>query len=455
MQEAVKILPRNFVKLRERFGLLSWHKMRNKLPSCVLFSMAGLACASAQVTAVRSARMLDVERGEYVNNAVILIEHGKITQVGSGLAIPAGASVIDMGGATLMPGLIDAHTHVLSRTQAVGSLNQSYILQMMTKSNEYRVLEGAANAKAILNSGFTAVRDLGSEGAGYADVALRRGIDAGLVPGPRMEVATRSIAATGGYFPIRISPEMADMARGSQLITGSDEARRTVREQIYNGADVIKVYADFLDVASPNTVNFNHQTLTVDEMKTIVEEAHKGGHRVAAHAQSREGARNAVEAGVDSIEHGTDLDHETLALMAKRGVYLVPTSAAQFGSMETAKGAQRDQMEQRFDAFRKELADARQLHVKIAMGFDAADAEEQGKSAQELLMLVKLGFTPQEALRSATTVGAELMGMQGSIGGLEAGKFADIIAVEGDPLHDVSALLHVTLVMKGGTRANP
>ncbi len=428
-------------------------EMRNSRAFSFLLAIATSLSASAQVTAVRSARMIDVERGEYVNNVVILIEHGKIIQVGSGLAIPAGATLIDLKEATLIPGLIDVHTHLLSRSQKIGSQNQNYILQLTTKSNEYRVLEGAANAKAILEAGFTAVRDLGSEGSGYADVALRDGIYAGLVEGPRMEVAARAIAATGGYFPYRLSPQMADLPRGAQLITGNDEARRAVREQIYNGADVIKVYADFLDVASPNTTNFNHPTLTVDEMRTIVEEAHKGGHRVAAHATTREGARNAVEAGVDSIEHGTAVDHETLVLMAKRGVYLVPTSAAQFGSLETSKGLERDRLDLRFEAFRQELADARQLHVKIATGYDASDADKQGKNANELLMLLKLGFTPQEVLRSATTVGAELMGMREMIGSLEAGKLADLIAVEGDPLHDVAALLHVSFVMKGGVTA--
>jgi imidazolonepropionase-like amidohydrolase len=418
----------------------------------ILFLVTHSMSAFAQVTALRSARMIDVERGEYVKDAVILIEKGIITKAGSGLPIPAGANVIDLKGATLLPGLIDSHTHLLSHAQRVGDQNQSYILQMMTKSNEYRVLEGVSNARTTLEGGFTAVRDLGSEGSGYSDVALRNGIDNGLVEGPRMLVAALAIAATGGYFPYGLSPRMADVPRGAQFITGSDEARRAVREQIYNGADVIKVYADFADVASPNTPVFNHQTLTIDEMKTIVDEAHKGGHKVAAHAMTKIGVRNAVEAGIDSIEHGTAIDHETLELMAKRGVFLVPTSSAQFGSLERATGPARQQMESRFEEFRKQLADARQLGVKIAAGSDASEAGANGKArnVNEPVMLVKLGFTPTEALRAATMAGAELLGMNEKVGSLAAGKFADIIAVDGDPLEDISALRQVTFVMKGG-----
>ena len=346
----------------------------------IAISVACLPFAlDAQVTAVRSQRMLDVKSGRYVNDAVVLIEDGKITAAGSGLVIPKDAEIVDLGSATLLPGLIDVHTHLMARI-AEGPHNNNYILQLATKSEAYRALEGAVDARLTLQAGFTSVRDVESEGSGYADVALRTAIDRGLIEGPRMQVATRAIAATGGYLPERLSPDMKDFPHGAQMITGADEARRATREQIYYGADLIKVYADFLDIGSPNTTRLFHETLTKEEIRTIVEEAHKGGHHVAAHATTREGTRNAVESGVDSIEHGTEIEKETLALMAQRGVYLVPTSAAvshSFGDPKTPK--ERQLSESTMRSLREEIANARAAHVKIACGFDAAIETLQGK----------------------------------------------------------------------------
>lgn len=409
---------------------------------------------SAPITAVRTSRMLDVNSGEYVRDAVILIQNGKIADVGRGLMIPTGAKVIDVGTATLLPGLIDVHTHLMARIRE-GNQVENYTLQLATKSGAYRALEGAADAHLTLQAGFTTVRDVESEGSGYADVALRTAIERGLIEGPRMQVATRAIAATGGYFPERLSPDLNGFPTGAQMITGTDEARRAVREQVYNGADLIKVYADFLDFGSPATTRRVHETLTLDELRAIVEEAHKGGHRVAAHAMTREGARNAVEAGVDSIEHGTEIEPETLALMAKRGVFLVPTSAAQSGDYDSAPAAQRAAMESTMRSLRAEVANAQAAHVRIASGFDAATENKQGRNALELVSLVKLGLTPIEAIRAATTAAAELMGWQDSVGSIEKNKFADLIAVDGDPLADISVLQHVVFVLKGGKQVKP
>ena len=427
--------------------------------ACLLCCVANLAAQgpagnSPPMTAVRGARMLDVKTGEYVANAVILIQNGKIAKVGSSLAIPAGAKVIDAGSATLLPGLIDAHSHLMARMRE-GNQVENYILQLATKSEAYRALEGAADARLTLQAGFTTVRDVENEGSGYADVALRTAIERGLVEGPRMQVATRAIAATGGYSPERLSPDLNGFPRGAQMITGSDEARRAVREQVYYGADLIKVYADFLDIGSPATTRFLHETLTPDELRTIVEEAHKGGHRVAAHAMTREGIRNAVEAGVDSIEHGTEAEKETLALMAKKGIFLVPTSAAQSGDYESASAARRAAMERTMQALRAEIANAQAAHVRIASGFDAATEDKQGRNAVEPISLVKLGLTPIEAIRAATTTAAELMGWQDSVGSIEENKFADVIAVDGDPLADISVLQHGGLVIKGGKQVKP
>src|SRR6185503_6099292 len=235
-------------------------------------------------TAVRAARLLDVKTGTLINNAVVLIKGERISAVGAGLPIPAGARVIELGDMTLLPGLIDCHTHLLA------SGASDYAKMLLTKSQAYRALEGAAHARRTLLAGFTSVRDVESEGSGYADVALRDAIDRGLVEGPRMKVATRAIAVIGQMLPSDVSPDLPDFPRGAQMISGVEEARRAVREQIGNGADLIKVYADW-----------NYPAMTLDELRVIVEEAHKAGRRVAAHATSIEGIRNAVTAGVDSI----------------------------------------------------------------------------------------------------------------------------------------------------------
>jgi imidazolonepropionase-like amidohydrolase len=387
-------------------------------------------------TAVRAARLLDVKHGTLIDNAVVLIDGERISAVGSGLPIPAGAKVIDLGDVTLLPGLIDCHTHLLA------SDTDDYGKMLLTKSQAYRALEGASNARRTLLAGFTSVRDVESEGAGYADVALRDAINRGLIEGPRMKVATRAIAAVGGYQPSGISPDLPDFPRGAQMISGVEEARRAVREQLSNGADLIKVYADW-----------NHPTLTPEELRVIVEEAHKAGKTVAAHAQATsEGIRNAVNAGADSIEHGDRADRATLELMKQKGVWLVPTFGRQLQRLAEVKDD--EARFKRGSAYIQEklkmLQTARALGVKIALGYDSAKAEIHGTNAREIVALTTAGFTNLEAIRAATTSGSELLGWQDRVGSLEAGKFADIIAVPGNPLSDIKQLEQVSFVMKGG-----
>ena len=264
---------------------------------------------------IRVAKILDVRAGAYLYDAAVLVEDERIKAVGRANEVlkqaPATVQIIDLGDRTMLPGLIDCHTHMMAR---VPEGKNGYAVNLLTKSQAYRALEGAADARATLEAGFTTVRDVENEGSEFADVALRDAINDGLVEGPRMRVATRGIAAVGQYYPFGVSADLTDFPTGAQMISGPEEARRAVREQIGHGADLIKVYADW-----------GYPTLTVAEMQVVVEEAHKQHRKVAAHATSAEGIRNAVQAGVDSIEHGHRADRAALALMKSKGVYLVPT----------------------------------------------------------------------------------------------------------------------------------
>src|SRR5580693_1283719 len=373
---------------------------------------AGQSEPSNQIL-LKAGRILDLNAGRYREDAAVLIEGERIKEVGraSDLVTRAPrARVIDWHLATVLPGLIDCHTHLMAR---MGDGNEGYVLSLATKSEAFRALEGAADARLTLAAGFTTVRDVESEGSQYADVALRDAINQGLVVGPRMLVSTRGIAAVGQYEPFGVSPDLAGFPTGAQMISGAEEARRAVREQIGNGANWIKVYADW-----------SEPTLTVEEMKVIVEEEHK--RKVAAHASTPEGIHNALIAGVDSIEHGHRIDRANLELMKAQGVFLVPT----VGVIDArAADLPNDEMiHKRFADFMahidEALKTAKTLGVKIASGFDASEAKGQGKNADELVALVKHGLTPIEAIRAATTNAAELLGWQDSVGAVEPGKFA-------------------------------
>jgi imidazolonepropionase-like amidohydrolase len=376
--------------------------------------------------------MLDVKSGSVVTNAVVLVTGDRIIAAGSGLAIPPGATVIDLGDHMLLPGLVDCHTHLMS------SSGDEYALMLATKSQAYRALEGASNARRTLMAGFTTVRDVENEGSGYADVALRNAINRGLVEGPRMKVATRAIAAVGQYQPFGISPDLPEFPRGAQMVSGVEEARRAVREQIGNGADLIKVYADW-----------RYPTLTGEELRVIVEEAHKARRTVAAHATTPQGIRNAVEAGVDSIEHGTHAERATLELMKQKGTWLVPTLGQGLDLLANAKDEKtRDFARQSVEDGRKTLQMARDLGVKIASGFDPFEARMQGANAHEIAALAQAGLGNLGAIRAATLDAAQLVGLE--VGSLETGKLADVIAVAGNPLSDIKALESVRFVMKAG-----
>jgi imidazolonepropionase-like amidohydrolase len=391
---------------------------------------------------VKAAQILDVRSGRYVRDAAIYIEGERIANIGPAQGVidkaPADTKVIDLHNATVLPGLIDCHTHLMAR---LPQGDNAYEVNLLTKSEAYRALEGAADARATLWAGFTTVRDVENEGSGYADVALRDAINAGLVDGPRMLVATRGIAAVGQYPPFNVRADLTGFPSGAQMISGVEEARRAVREQIGHGADVIKVYADWL-----------HPTLTTAEMQVIVEEAHKAGLKVAAHATTPEGIRNAVTAGVDSIEHGHRADKAALQAMKSKGTYLVPTLSVVDASMARRFGGETNSPQALafLDSLQHAMSMAKEIGVKIADGSDAADARSHGRNAVELEAMTKRGLTPIEAIRAATISAADLIGWSGKVGALDQGMYADLIAVEGDPLADIKVLQKTSFVMKGG-----
>lgn len=421
----------------------------------VIVSVAILSCVSALAQSpstlaspisvvVKAAKLLDVRKGSYVENAAIWIEGERIKEVGPAEDVqahaPKSAKVIDLGGATVLPGLIDCHTHIMAR---IPDGDEGYIVNLATKSQAFRALEGAYDARITLEAGYTTIRDVESEGSEYADVALREAITQGLAVGPRMQVATRAIAAVGQYNPFGVSPDLRNFPTGAQMVSGVEEARRAVREQIGHGADLIKVYADW-----------RHPTLTIDEMRVIVEEAHKQKLKVAAHATTPEGIKNALTAGVDSIEHGHGINREDLEMMKKQGAFLVPTIGVIDATVEASKKSpsdgERKWIEIVLNSIQQEIQIAKELGVKIAAGFDAASPELQGKNASELEAMTKRGLTPIEVIRATTLNAAELLSWQDKVGVLEQGRYGDVIAVDGDPLNDITVLQHVKFVMKGG-----
>ncbi|HYS55772.1 MAG TPA: amidohydrolase family protein [Thermoanaerobaculia bacterium] len=405
------------------------------------FLFATSIFAADKPIVLRAARLIDGRGGNVVSPAVIVVRGNRIESIGG--SIPSDAETIDLGDMTLLPGLIDAHTHVLLQGDITSA---DYDTQLFRESLPYRALRASRAVKIALEHGFTTLRDVETEGAMYTDVDVKRAINNGVIPGPRMVVATRAMSVTGGYGPSGYSPEIT-YPMGVQIVDGVENGRKAVREQIGHGADWIKVYADRAYFVQKDGTLSSVPTFTLEEMKAIVDEAHRLRHKVAAHAMARPGIENALLAGVDSIEHGIAIPDDLIDMMVAKGTYLCPTLTVTEYVAPGRGGVWAKIPQYHRDSFQRALRKG----VKIAFGTDAGGfAWDAVSQATEFEYETKFGMTPMQAIQSATRVGAELVGMADQIGTIETGKLADIVAVPGNPLDDITAMQRVGFVMKDG-----
>src|SRR5205809_560165 len=420
-----------------------------------LFCLGIAANAADQTTIVlKAARMFDGKSRALVQNAVVIVQGDKIIDVGSNLPVPDGARLVDLGDATLSPGFMDAHTHLT--LDFSGNYNQRRLHELDLNVSE-QAIQATAYARATVEAGFTTVRDLGSRFVSsreFVDVALRNSINKGVIVGPRMLVATKGIGATGGHFDPTsgfrdfLFGREADYTDG--IANGPDEIRKAVRFEVKNGADVIKaaVSGGVLSLAD----EVDTPQLTPAEMTALVDESRRLRKKVAVHCHGDQAAREAIEAGVDSIEHGSFMKPETLTMMKRKGTFLTPTLMATewiMNKIDNYPQALQVKGKAAAAARSKMFRNALKLGVKISFGTDAA-VFPHGQNAKEFKLMADLGMTPVDALRSATANDAELLGIGQKVGTLEKGKLADVIAMPGDPTSDITATERVLFVMKEG-----
>jgi imidazolonepropionase-like amidohydrolase len=425
--------------------------------SAVLFAAGVWASSDARAqgsspaTVLRAARMLDVKTGTVIANPIVVINGVRVVAAGANVTVPAGANVIDLGNTILLPGLIDSHTHLLQNYEGrFGSDDPNMVLTVAAMGTTRRALLGVAMGRQDLEAGITTVRDLGNSGWG-GDVALRDAINSGWVEGPRIVASTRALAAAGGQFG-GLAPEAQKLIEQEYVvISGVEDARRAVRQAFYDGADVIKVI-----------VNTGPRVVSLEEMRVIVDEAHRVGKRVAAHTTTDQAARIAADAGVNSIEHGYTLPDDVIKTMHDKGIFLVPTDyPAEFYAFALGTSATAEERASRLAAAKPfvarsadRLTRAIKGGVRIAYGSDEyynAPGRTRGQSSLFTLQAYQeAGMAPIDIIRAATINAADLLGIGDRVGAIDAGKFADIVAVDGDPLTDAKDFQRVRFVMKAG-----
>ena len=414
---------------------------------CALVELSSAQAPPPSSTYLKCGWLLDGKSDQLQKDVIVVIDGENIQSIGAAGASQVPASqVVDLSRETCLPGLIDTHTHILLQGDITAA---DYDEQLLKQSPEYRTILATVNARRALMYGFTTIRDLETEGAGYADVDVKKAINNGVIPGPRMQVATRAMDVTGAYALQGYAPNVV-VPHGVQIVDGVEDGRKAVREQISHGADWIKVYSDRTYSVRPDGVLDDIPTFTIDELRAIVDEAHRERHKVASHAMAIHGVHNSVAAGVDSIEHGNYIADDDLKTMASQGIFYVPTifvgDYVARGRAATGATVWLQMMSIHEDTFRRAL----KAGVKIAFGTDAGGFDWKIDPAKEFADMVKFGMTPGQAIRAATSSAAELLDMQDKVGTIVAGKFADIVAVPGDPLKDVTVLEQVDFVMKGG-----
>jgi imidazolonepropionase-like amidohydrolase len=402
----------------------------------------------ASLMVIRAGTLIDGTSDAPRKNQLVFVRGGRIEKVTDGSAtIPAEAKVIDLSNTTVLPGLIDSHTHIFLWGE--DPKKGGYDANILNAGIALRAARATFAARRALEQGFTTLRDLETEGAGYGDIEIKQAIEEGTIPGPRIFGATRAISTTGGYNLEGYAPEL-EMPKGAQLVDGPVEARKAARQQLEHGADWIKVYMTHRSWVDKQGRLVSQPTLTVEELKAIVDETHGWGRKVACHAYNGIGLQRALDGGCDSIEHGLEISDAQIAQMSKQGTWYCPTLSPYYDDWGPADtpGGKRDRA--RATVHEVSFKKAMQAHLKIVYGTDMGGIPWTEPLAQEFGRMVALGMTPMDAIQSATSRAAEMLDMKGEIGVIAPGAYAEVIAVAGDPLKKVEELEHVKFVMQNG-----